>query len=65
MSIRLCEKSGKHTGRPIEAFCLEESCKKNRLLCFYCVFEAHTAHNIAYLHKELSGPISNLEKLAK
>ena len=59
-TLRKCQKPGKHAGRPIEAFCLEEDCKRNRLLCLYCVFEGHQHHQIAHLHKELDGPISHL-----
>lgn len=64
MSVRLCGKSGKHAGRLVEAFCLEEGCRRDRLLCFFCVFESHTSHQIAYLHRELGGAISNLDHQA-
>ena len=59
-SLRKCQKSGNHAGRPIEAFCLEEQCQRNRLLCLYCVFESHKDHQVASLHKELDGPINHL-----
>lgn len=64
MNVRHCNKDGKHKGRQVEAFCLEEACKKDRLLCFFCVFESHAGHSMAYLHKELKGPISNLSEQA-
>lgn len=60
MTTRLCGKAGKHTGRPVEALCLEEGCREDSLLCFYCFFEAHSLHQVAYLHPELEGPISKL-----
>ena len=65
MSVRLCSKAGKHSGRQVEALCLEESCRKDRLLCFYCVFESHQGHHIAYLHRELKGPLCNLYQQAQ
>jgi hypothetical protein len=60
MNTRLCIKAGKHTGRPVEALCLEDGCREDCLLCFYCFFETHSLHQVAYLHPELEGPISKL-----